>query len=327
MSFTGNIRMKKSVVSFFAFAVLSSFALSGCGSEEIKIGTAAQNSKYFQFAEIMKNNLAKQDKYNLTILTSAGSAANVTMLNKDEIQLALVQNDVSSDAYHAVGFYKGGLPMNNFAAIASLYTESCHVVVGANSSIRKMSDLAGKKVSIGELHSGTEQNAKQILAVYGITGYKIKTFNFSYEDATSNLIKGNIDAMFVTGGVKMPVLVDLSKLYPIRLIPLDDNEIRDILSNHNFYTRMTIPSGSYNGQTEAVDTVGIKTLLVASRSMSNEDVEKITGNLFSNASSFSSIMPPGDEISEKNAVEGVAIPFHRGAVKYYHSKNIRVKAE
>ena len=88
-----------------------------------------------------------------------------------------------------------------------------------------------------------------------------------------------------------------------------------------------VPAGSYVGQNEPVTTLGIKTLLVASRTMDPEDVEEITENLFENANSFTPILPGGDVISLENAVEGVSIPLHRGAARYYHSKNIKVKTD
>ena len=319
--------MKKTILSVLTVAFLSSFALFGCGDSEIKFGTAAKNSKYDEFAGVMKSNLEREGKYRITIVNSAGSAANVRNLNTGDIQMALAQNDVSSDAYHAVGAFKGGFPLHDFAAVASIYTESCHVVVRADSSIYKMTDLVGKKVSIGELHSGSEQNAKQILNAYDVIGYQVQSLNYNYDEATKNLINGSIDAMFFTGGVRMPVLVQLSKQVPIRLVPIDEEQIKKVMDNYKFYTKMVIPAGSYVGQNEPVTTLGIKTLLVASRTMDPEDVEEITENLFKNANSFTPILPGGDVISLENAVEGVSIPFHRGAARYYHSKNIKVKTD
>ena len=108
---------------------------------------------------------------------------------------------------------------------------------------------------------------------------------------------------------------------------LPDKQIKEVMEHHKFYTKKVIPAGSYVGQNEPVTTLGIKTLLVASRTMDPEDVEEITENLFKNANSFTPILPGGDVISLENAVEGVSIPFHRGAARYYHSKNIKVKTD
>ena len=319
--------MKKSFLSVFTATLLSVFALSGCGSEDIKIGTAGENSKYMEVGKVIKSNLERTGDFKVAVLSSAGSAANVRNINTGDIQLALAQNDVSNDAYHAVGAFKGGFRLDDFAAVGALYAEACHIVVREESNIHHINELLGKKVSIGELHSGTEQNAKQILSAYGIAGYNTESVNLNYQAATESLKNGDIDAMFVTAGVGMPLLVKLAEETPIRFLSVDDHEAGEVIDNYGFYTKTVIPPGSYKGQIMPVQTVGIKTLLIASRRLSSDSVQSITENLFSHATTFRGIIPVTEELNEKNAVDGVSIPFHSGAARYYRTKNIRVRTE
>ena len=70
--------------------------------------------------------------------------------------------------------------------MAVLYQEECHIVVRADSGINTVEELQGKTVSIGEEESGTEQNAKQILAAYGLDEKLVKEVNLNYTDAPSS---------------------------------------------------------------------------------------------------------------------------------------------
>lgn len=321
--------MKKFFLSLFYSVMLCPLAVTGCGETELKVGTAFQNSMYHAVGNQMKSNIEadKDLKYNVQVLLTAGSVDNVKRLNQNEIQLALIQNDVSYDAYHSAGIFNGEPPLKNFVAIAGLYIEACHLVVREDSSIYRVSDLLGKSVNVGAFRSGTEKNAKEILSMYDIKGYSVAAQHKDIDKAAEAMQDGTLDAIFLTTGVRADEIYKLSEKVKIRLIPIYDEQIQDIVNSSPVFAKTVIPAHTYKGQDKDVQTLGIKTILAVNRQMKTEEVTKLTKNLFANSAKFNSIVPLGYQINIKDAVKGISIPFHPGAAKYYRAEGERVRTE
>ena len=62
----------------------------------------------------------------------------------------------------------------------------------ADSGINTIEDLQDKRVSVGEEESGTEQNAKQILAVYGLNDSLVDEVNLDYTNAAQDVYKRQV---------------------------------------------------------------------------------------------------------------------------------------
>lgn len=77
-------------------------------------------------------------------------------------------------------------------------------------SINTVEDLQDKRVSVGEEESGTEQNAKQILAAYGLNDSLVDEMNLDYSMQRKNL-EGKIDAFFCTAGHRQQLLENLQR--------------------------------------------------------------------------------------------------------------------
>ena len=254
------MHMKKKLLAF-GMAVLM---LTGCGSSSgtIRFGAAGLGGTYHMFsdafAEIIESESAD---CSIEVKTTAGSAANVRLLSDGYVQMAIAQADIINDAYYGVGMFENDKKYQGYSAVGGLYTEACQIVVRADSDIRSVEDLQGKTVSVGEEESGTEKNAEQILAAYGLSERLVTEVNLDYTDAVEQLKKKEIDAMFCTAGAYTTVIGELAKQCEIRFIDLDEKGIDKLMKSYDFYTECEIPENTYVGQTEAVRTVGVKAVL------------------------------------------------------------------
>ena len=125
------------------------------------------------------------------------------------------------------------------------------------------------------------------------------------------------DAFFCTAGAQTTVIGELAKKCDIRLLSIDEKSAEKLKGTYKFYTDCTIPKETYNGQTEDVKTVGVKAVLLASDKLSADTVKDITKILFENKQELQYALPVDISLDEKSAVEGITIPFHKGAVAYY----------
>ena len=227
------------------------------------------------------------------------------------------------DAYEQSGIFQDEEMENKFCAVAALYTEACQVIVRADSDIQSVEELQGKTASIGAEESGSEQNAWQILSAYGLNEKLVETINLNYEDAAAQLKAGRIDAMFITAGAPSAVVTALAEDCGIRLLCVDGAAAKRLQDSCSSYSVCTIPAGTYPGQEEEVQTVGVKAVLLASAALPEKQVEQLTKLLFDGRENLSTQL--GIRLdTEAEATEGVGIPFHKGAAAYYKTADITV---
>jgi hypothetical protein len=295
--------------------------VTACNSGTIKFGTSGEGGTYSEFAEALTDKITDNQ---FDIRTTAGSAANLRLISKGYLDVAIAQADILDDAYNDTGAFENTKLNKNFKAVAGLYTEACQIIVRADSGIESIDDLEGKKVSIGEKESGTAQNAIQILASYGLTEKLVSEINLDYEDACEQLKKGKIDAFFYTIGTNTSIIASLADECEIRLLPISDKCIAKLTNTYNFYREYTIPSGTYTGQNEDIKTIGVTAVLVASDSLSDDIVYKITQTLFENSEKINDEVSVEMSLNAQNAIAGISIPFHSGAAKYYVQNGIDV---
>lgn len=308
---------------------LSLILLSACGrqSDNIRFGAADIGGMYYAFASSFSGAVSKDTSdYKFEVKNTAGSAANLRLLSDKYIDLGIAQADLIKDAYEGTGYFKDNV-CNGYKAVAALYTEACQIVVKANSDIKTIDDLQGKKVCIGAEESGTEINAKQILEYSGLNSKLVEMVNLDYTDAAKQLAEGKIDAFFCTAGIQTTVISELTKECSIRILNIDDKCLKKLLAAYTCYSKYQIPANTYAGQTESVTTIGVKSVLLASDNLSENAVKQLTKTLFTHTRDLQYATSLELVNDEKTAVEGIDIPFHSGAAAYYKQKGITVETK
>ncbi|MGN1381716.1 MAG: TAXI family TRAP transporter solute-binding subunit [Eubacterium sp.] len=323
-----NKKLKLILTGVIAAAMIVS--MTGCRyvSHALKFGTARKGGIYQEFGAHFANILNHKDSaLQVTTRRTAGSESNIRLLNEDYIQLTLAQNDMATAAYYGKGNYKGKKPMQNFRAIAGLYTEQCQIVVREDSKITTIEDLEGKKVSTGEKESGTSQNAKEILSAYGLSSKTVHEQHLSYSKAMQALKDKKIDAVFITAGAKTDAISNLNEKTPVRLLSIDTKHQKRILKANPYMVRAKISANTYDGQTDDIQTVGVRCVFLVKKNLPEATVKEITEFLFQYKDHMQGKVSAHLDYTPKKAVEGITIPFHKGAADYYKSKGITVKTK
>ena len=318
---------RKWIAALLAGCMLAALLLTGCSAAEtvkrLRFGVAGEGGVYHNFGEQFAALENETSNGTIELRTTAGSAANLRLLTGEYLQLAIAQADLAQDACNQTGIFAEEEDICGFGAVAALYTEACQVIVRADSDIQSIEDLQGKTVSIGAEESGSEQNALQILSAYGLNDKMVDRVNLNYEDAAAQLKAGRVDAIFMTVGAPSPVLTALAGECSIRLLKVDGAAAQRLMSAYSTYNTVTLPAGTYPGQTEEVQTVGVKAVLLASNALPAKQVQQLTQLLFSSREGLEEQLGiPLDP--EADAVEGVGIPFHAGAAAWYKQAGITV---
>ena len=301
----------------------------GCGGENsadkaTRLGTGGTGGMYYAYGtELAKMIQADGKGRALDVKTTAGSAANLRLLREKFLDLAIVQSDTLSNAINGLGVFATTGEGYGYAAVAGLYTEACQIVVAKDSDIMTVSDLVGKRVSVGERESGVLQNAEQILMAHGLTFEMIEPLYLSFNDSAEALLDGQVEAFFITAGAPTGAITDLAGKKEIRLLSIAPDIQSNMMRLYKGYTRCTIPAGSYPGQAEEVSTIGVKAVLVASTDLKDDDVAYLTEFIINNAAKLPHNTTDAS-FSTTYAVQDIPSSFHAGAAKFYEGQGVKV---
>ena len=290
-------------------------------ADNLVLATGGTAGTYYPFGGAMaKIWNSKIKDMNVTAQTSGASGENVRLINKKEVELALVQSDTLDFAFNAKEAFKE--PLKGMSAIAVLYPEVVHVVVAAGSPIKSFADLKGKKIGVGAPGSGTEANFRQLLDAYGMKKEDVNGQYLSFSESAEAFKDKHIDAFIVTGGVPTSAIMDVATQNAIRILPISADILGKLTEKYPFLAGVKIPANSYKGQTEEVPTVAVNAVLIAGSQLKDDMVYNLTKAMFENQAELASAHAKGKELNIQYAVKGVSIAFHPGAVKYYKEKGL-----
>ena len=303
----------------------------GCGggggnsaNQDIRFGTGGKGGMYFAYGSELAKMIQAEDKnHTFDVKNTAGSAANLRLLKEKFLDIAIVQSDTLSNAINGRGvFATAGLGFG-YAAVAGLYTEACQIVVAKNSEINDISNLVGKRVSVGERESGVLQNAEQILMAHGLTFEMIEPHYLSFTEAAEALEIGEIDGFFITAGAPTASIAELAEKKEIKILSISPDIQNNMMQLYKGYTRCIIPANTYKGQTEDVQTVGVKAVLVASTDLKDDEVAFLTEFVIKNAKNLPHNTTNID-LNTDYAIADIPASFHAGAAKFYETQGIKV---
>ena len=317
--------MKKIISVLLVLAMV--FVFAGCGSSTtMTMGTGGTAGTYYGYGGILGNQIKASSGITINVVSTDGSKANILGIDTGNYQLGTVQSDVMSYAWAGSRSFEKEGAVNSFRVIGGLYGEAVQLVT-MNPEIKTVADLRGKKVSIGASGSGVYFNAIDILGAAGLAETDIVPQYQSFADSADALKDGKIDAAFIVAGAPTPAIQELCTSAQAYLVPIDGDIATKLMDASPFYTTYKIPAGTYNGQTADVTTVTVKATLIVSASASEDAVYNITKAIFDNIDAITSQHAKGAELSIANATDGITVPFHAGAAKYYAEKGITVETK
>jgi len=281
------------------------------------MATGGTAGTYYPYGGALAQIIGNKTGYiKINVNSSGASAENIQLVGAGEAHLAIVQNDVMDYAYNATNTWTSA-PVTKMATLMSLYPEICQIIVAADSGIKSVADLAGKSVSTGDIGSGVETNAIQILAAYGLTVADLKQQHLGYAASAEAMKDRVIDAFFVTSGTPNTAVLDLQTARPVQVLSFDKDKIDALIEKYPFYAKYTITKDEYSFLTGNVDTVSVQATLISSPELDEQVAYDIVKTLIENKDEITQVHAKGAFISAEYAIQGVSIAFHPGAAKYF----------
>jgi len=318
--------MRKTVRITLALLLVSFIATGAWAAKTfISIATGGTGGTYYPLgggiAEIITR---KVPDFQVTSETGNASAANIMLIGTRQVEMALVQNDV---AYWAS---RGILPfrekVENIRAVASLYPEHLHCISLKGSGIDDIMDIREKRVSVGAPGSGVLGDVAAVLKAAGLKYADMSTDFLDFNSTTRRFKEGQLDVGFVVAGYPTSSITDLAATHDIDLVNFNDDFMAVLLAEHPFFVKGLIPAGTYQGIDRSVQTPAVLAMLVCDAALPQDVVYRFTRALWENISDLQKVHEKAKYITLDTAMDGISVPVHPGAAKFYAEKGMTVPA-
>lgn len=294
------------------------------GATAMSMGTGSPTGTYYAYGGVIGQYIKNDAGISVNAVSTGGSKDNIQGIDVGDYQLGTVQSDVMHYAWNGTRAFEEDGKLTTFRTVAGLYAEAVQLVT-TNASIKTVADLKGKKVSIGAPGSGVYFNAIDILTAAGLTEKDINPQYQNFDQSADALKDGKIDAAFIVAGAPTPAITELCMTNAkTKIVPIDGDIAEKLMKDNTFYSVYKIPANSYKNQDKEITTVTVKATLIVDANATEDDVYNITKAIFDNIDAISNEHAKGAELSLENATEGLTVPFHAGAAKYFKEKDIEV---
>lgn len=259
------------------------------------------------------------------VQSTEGSVDNVRAIAEGRLESALSQADVAYWAYHASGPFAGEPPLDGLRAIANLYPESIQLVATRESGVRSVADLAGKRVSIDQDGSGTQVDARLILQAWGLTVEQIEASAVGASASVEMMRRGELDAFFYVAGTPTAAIESLARDTAVTLVPIEGEPAERLLKDYPFFARGFVASGTYRS-VPATTTLSVGAQWLCAADLDAELIYRVTEALWHK--NTRRLLDAGHEkgrlIEYSTALNGLGVPLHVGALRYYRERHIIV---
>ena len=262
--------------------------------------------------------------FDVEVVEQSGMISTMRALDGGQVDLGLAFNLL---AFHAVKTEQIlGHRSDAITALTVAYATPAQIVVRSDSDVKTIADLKHKRVSLGIAESG-ERFCSQILLSH--LGFGIADLSDQFIDfapSLENLLEGRLDAYISWRGLPIPDVAQAFTTGKLRLIPLDPESLQGLRLKHPFLVPWTIPARVYPHQDSSVSTVSGRILLLASRSLSSEVVERVLRAIAAQMPDLIARHPAAAEINVRKKPtldDGLSIDLHPGAERFFQSDSMR----
>lgn len=314
-------RFKASHVASALALSLSFGAVPAKAQEFVNVLTGGTSGVYYPLGVALSEIYGEAIEGSRTqVQATKASVENLNLLQQGKGEIAFALGD--SVALAAAGDTEAGFPgpLDKLRGIAAIYPNYIQIVASQESGIKTLADLKGKSLSVGAPASGTELNARAIFEAAGMSYEDLGKVEYLPFAESVELIKNRqLDATLQSAGLGVASIRDLSTSLPINVVAVPAADVEKIGSP---YTGVTIPAGTYDGQTEDVATAAVGNFLITHDGVSEETAYQMTKALFENLDKLTAAHAAAEAIDAAKALEGMPVPLHPGAERYYKEKGL-----
>ena len=305
-----------------AAALLASGTFALAQAKFINILTGGQSGVYYPLGVALSQIYAKAiPDVRTSAQATKASAENLNLLEAGRGELAFTLGDALSDAWKGDAEAGFKTPLKKLRTLAAIYPNYIQIVASADSGIKTLADLKGKRISVGAPKSGTELNARAVLKAAGLTYADFAKVEYLPFGESVDLMKNRqLDVTLQSAGLGVASIRDLSSAVPIVIVAVPAAVVAKI--GDAAYQAAIIPANTYTGQSAPVETVAIKNFLVTHSGVSDDLAYQMTKALFEHLDQLVAAHSAAKGINKQEAALHPPAPLHPGAERYYREAGL-----
>jgi hypothetical protein len=329
--------MKTFTKAAFAAALLAVGTMGAAKAEEANylLATASTGGTYYPvgvaLATLVKVKLQPGEKIGMSAISSAGSGENVRLLREGEVQFGILQGLFGYYAATGTGPVAESGPQTHLRSITQLWPNVEQFIIAADAvetgTLSDMMKLTGESMALGSQNSGTIGSNEALMAGLGIDINTDFDLMFAgYGPSAEALQNGQVRGISTPAGVPTGAVSQLlaSAGDSVKFLNVTAEELAAADNGKNIWTPYLIPAGTYPGQTEDIQTIAQPNFLATHADIPEENVYLITKTIFENLAFLQAIHPATKEMTIENALAGLPLPLHPGALRYYQEVGVDV---
>ncbi|MBV1867539.1 MAG: TAXI family TRAP transporter solute-binding subunit [Marinosulfonomonas sp.] len=312
------------MTSLFKKALLGAAVTAGIGAgavsaKDFVLGSTSPTSSHFTITVAMSKAIEKGiEGANTTVIETGASVDNVLRLGRDEIDLGLATGGVLIQAREGIGKFEG----NPVPDTVALYPYSASVLltaVRADSGVKSLSDLAGKKFSPGIRGSAAEALIAKSMGDFGIDVDLVHgTVGDAVEGIKNRQLVGY--AKYGAGSSIDATLQELMTSTEMRLIGFNAEEEASVLANSKGVSFATLPADMVPGSGE-VRTPKVNVFFLTRVAVMDDDTAySVAKAIHENIDILVEAWPKManyDMAADAKATMDAGIAYHPGAARYW----------
>jgi TRAP transporter TAXI family solute receptor len=315
--------MKRSGITLLAISLVLclGFAVQASAADKIflTLASGSPGGAYYPLGGGMSVIVQKTvEGFRCAAESTGASVENSRLVGNGDSDMGMVMGSVGYNASQGKAPFE---KQYDVVALFQMYPAPEHIVTTAQSKIKTIADLKGKKVSIDVPGSGCSTMAKAILEEAGFNLEKDLTIaNLSQTESVQALKDGVVDAVFFNFAYPGSAVMDLAATRDIVLVPMDQKLADKIVKKYPYYVKIVIPGKTYSKVDYDVLCLGDSNVMIANKKMKDEVAYKIVKAIYSNVTegkyALVNVHPVAAQLTPQNAVNS-PLPLHPGAAKYF----------
>ncbi len=309
----------------FAMAVTTSGCALVVPAPDVTIGTGRPSSSHFSLGGSicrLFNLETKTDSRRCVAVPSDGLIANVDALRDGTIDVGIVPSDVLADAVAGVGPHAARGPYTELRTLFAGHADAFTIVACRELGIHSATALRGTKINMGSPGSGERIGMERIMAVLDVPKSEFaEVRELTLAEQYRALCANELDAIIYEVAHPNGLIQAVVRMCHGVLVDVRGPLIDGMLKHHREYERHVIPGGTYVSNPGAVQTVGVRAIVVATTGLSNDLAYEITKDVFENLEDFQRLHPAFATLTPARMVSATGqAPLHSGAARYFRER-------
>lgn len=315
--------MKRLMILLFAACfMVGSMVDVFAATQFVTIGTGGVTGVYYPTGGAicrLVNKTRSEHGIRCSVESTGGSIYNLNTIAAGELDMGVAQSDWQYHAYNGTSKFEEQGPNKNLRAVFSIHPEPFTMVARADSGIKHIKDIKGKRVNIGNPGSGQRGTMDVVMEAMGISADDLKLASeLKAAEQAGALCDNKVDAMVYVVGHPNGSIKEATTSCDSVLVNVTGPAIDKLIKERPYYRAATIPGGMYRGSDEDTQTFGVGATFVSSAKVPEEVIYNVVKAVFDNFDEFQKLHPAFQVLKKEEMVtDGLSAPLHDGAKKYF----------